>query len=792
MTAIMTAVGARFTSALPDAGARPLQIMGAMLSAVGVTAPFGALTAERLTALPLSEGEQRFGELLRQVEMAAIMLDVEGRIVFCNDYLLELTGWRHEQVMGQNYFELFLHSEREVARAFIAKLLAEAPAKWHRENTIFTRSGEPRHMRWSNLLLRSPAGTAIGTASIGEDITERRHAEFRITYLNRVYAVLSRINSLIVRVRHRDDLFAETCRIVVESGGFPLAMLGILEPSARKIVSVALEGKDAAVVTAVKALLARTGGAVNSMVEQAIREKQPVIANDSQHDPRVAFRERHVEFGIHSMVILPLLVADEVTGVLALYASEPQSFHAEEMKLLQELAGNVAFAIDHIEKRERADYLAYYDALTGLANRTLFMDRLTQYLRSSAAGGRQAALLLLDLERFKSINDTLGRPAGDALLQQVADWLKSTIGDDSLLTRISADQFGVVVPDVTQVDDVARNIELMMESFQSRPFQIAGAQFRVAAKVGVAVFPDDAADSDALFEHAEAALKNAKDSGDRYLFYARRMSATVAARLTLENQLRQALERDELTLQYQPRRSLATGRVAGVEALIRWNDPATGLVLPAQLLPILEETGLIHELGQWAIRRAIQDYLRWCDAGLQAVRITVNVSPLQLRHRAFIPELERAIGVDARAAAGLELGFTEKTVMQNDQQNVAQLQAIHALGLGITIDDFGAGMSSLSTLASLPVDTIKISSSLVSSMDSGPVGLALVSTIIGLTHALKLLVIANGVDSEVQSRLLKLLRCDQIQGEVVGKPLTAETLEATCLAPPTNAAACGL
>jgi EAL domain-containing protein (putative c-di-GMP-specific phosphodiesterase class I) len=257
--------------------------------------------------------------------------------------------------------------------------------------------------------------------------------------------------------------------------------------------------------------------------------------------------------------------------------------------------------------------------------------------------------------------------------------------------------------------------------------------------------------------------------------------------LTLENQLRQALDREQFVLHYQPKVNIATGRLAGAEALIRWNDPATGLVPPARFIPILEETGLIYEVGRWALHKAIQDYLRWFRAGLNAVTIAVNVSPQQLRNRAFVADIKQAIAVDPAAAGALELEITESMVMQDFKHNIASLQAIRGMGICIAIDDFGTGFSSLSYLAKLPVDTLKIDRSFITDMASGHEGSALVSTIISLAHALKLKVVAEGVETQEQLRLLSSLGCDEYQGYLFGKPVPAEIFSAKYLAAPATA-----
>ena len=736
--------------------------------------------AHRQAERDLVESERRFSQLLRNVQLVSMMLDREARITYCNEYLLRLTGWRPEEIIGRDWFEVFIPPEIDDLKDFFFKaLLADKPETWHHENEILTRSGERRLIRWNNSVLRSGAGDVIGTASIGEDITEQKRAETRIKRLNRVYAVLSGINALIVRVLDRDELFREACRIAVEHGQFKMAWIGVVDRSAMKIVPIAAAGAEAEFLTLIQDRFSLREDAPlgNTMSARAVREKKAIVCNDLREDPKILFVKERLERGILSLAILPLLVSDDAAGVLALYADEAGFFDEQEMKLLTELAGDIAFAIDHIGKQERLDYLAYYDALTGLANRSLFLERAAQYMRSAASGGHQLALFLVDLERFKNINDSLGRPAGDALLKQVAEWLTRVVGDANVLARVGADHFAVVLPEVRQDGDVARLLEKTIAAFLEHPFRLNDAVFRVAAKVGVALFPDDGADADTLFKNAEAALKKAKASGDRYLFHTQKMTASVAGRLTLENQLRQALGKGEFVLHYQPKVNLASGKLSSVEALIRWNDPRTGLVPPGRFIPILEETGLIHEVGRWALRKAIEDYLRWRSAGLAAVRIAVNVSPLQLRHRGFIDEVRQAIRIDAHAAAGLELEITESVIMEDVRRSIASLKAIRALGVTIAIDDFGTGFSSLSYLSKLPVDTLKIDRSFVTDMTAGPEGLALVSTIISLAHALKLDVVAEGVETAEQSRLLRVLSCDHMQGFLFSKPLPGEIFE---------------
>jgi len=748
------------------------------------------ITDGKLTTLELRESERRFSDLLGNVELVSIMLDHDARITYCNEYLLRMTGWTHAEVIGRDWFELFIPPESGEMKAAFADLLANSPDVWHHENEIVSRSGDRRLIRWNNSVLRSVAGDVIGTASIGEDITDQKRSELKIKRLNRVYAVLSGINSLIVRVQDRDLLFKEACEVAIEHGRFKMAWIGVVDRSAQKIVPIASAGAEPEFVALIKdSFSLREDVPIDGTdhTARAVREKRAIVLNEIEGDTTVFLTKDRIERGIFSMAILPLMVSNEALGVLALYADESEFFDEKELKLLTELASNIALATDHIDKRQRLDYLSYYDVLTGLANRSLFLERVGQYVRSATGPGQTLALFLVDLERFKNINDTLGQAAGDVLLKQVAEWLTVNVGDANLLARVGADRFAVVMTEVSKEGEVARLLDKMIQAFLEHPFQVNDTAFRIAAKVGVALFPEDGIDADTLFKKAEAALKKAKMNGERYLFYTQKMTEAVAIRLTLENQLRQALDKGQFVLHYQPKINLASGQLTGVEALIRWNDPRTGLVPPGRFIPILEETGLIHDVGRWALSTAIDDYLRWNSAGVANVRIAVNVSPVQLRNRGFITEIRRAVDIDPRAASGLELEITESLIMEDVKRGVEILQAIRLMGVRIAIDDFGTGFSSLSYLAKLPVDTLKIDRSFVMDLVDGPEGLALVSTIITLAHSLKLKVVAEGVETEEQSRLLRLLNCDEFQGYLFSKPVPREILETRFLARPGQA-----
>jgi diguanylate cyclase (GGDEF)-like protein/PAS domain S-box-containing protein len=724
----------------------------------------------------LRTSEHEFHSLAEAMPQIVWVTRPDGGNAYFNQRWVDYTGLSLEESLGAGWLKPFHPDDRQ--QAFTAWQTTTATAgNFSVESRLRRSDGAYRWWLHRGAPQKDSAGNMLKWFGTSTDIHDLKTAEIKISRLNRVHAVLSGINSLIVRVGDRKELFREACRIAVEAGGFRMSMMCVVDRRAMTITPVASTGMDPALFAMVEGALGSPDAMKQNVCTIAVREKRAVVAHDMMSDPSVVFAKRYAELGVRSVAVFPVMVADETEGVFALYARDAHFFDAEEMTLLTELVSDIAFAIDHIGKDERLGRLAYYDELTGLANRSLFLERVGQYTRGEAGSRRRIAVLLMDLARFKNINDTLGRPDGDALLKQVAAWLAENRGDANLIARLDADHFAVVLPDAAPGRDLERLLDGMSKAFVAHPFCVRDSTLRMSATIGIAVSPNDGADAETLLRNAEFALKKAKARGHRYLFYTAAMTNAAEGKLGLETRLREALEKDQFVLHYQPKVSLATGKVTGAEALIRWNDPRTGLVQPSQFIPSLEETGLIFEVGRWALGAAAKDYLRWRTAGVAVGRIAVNVSPIQLRDPDFLGDLERIINLDVHAAVGLEIEITEGVIMEDIDHNIASLRAIRAMGLTVAIDDFGTGFSSLSYLAKLPADTLKIDRSFITDMTQGPEGLALVSTIITLAHGLKLKVVAEAVETEEQSRLLRLLACDDMQGFVFSTAIPVEIFE---------------
>jgi diguanylate cyclase (GGDEF)-like protein len=386
-------------------------------------------------------------------------------------------------------------------------------------------------------------------------------------------------------------------------------------------------------------------------------------------------------------------------------------------------------------------------------------------------------VLIADLERLRSINETLGRHAGDDLLKQVADRIGRVATNPRWLARLGADHFATVVPAVAGVDSLRQLIEQRTRDILGEPFKLGDVDVHMSWKLGIALYPDDGVDSDTLLRNAEAAVRSAKASGERYAFYAPQMTARGSDAFKLESRLRHALDRNEFVLHYQPKVDGETGRIVGAEALIRWQSPDLGLVPPARFIGLLEETGMIVEAGTWALRQAAMDHRTWVQQGLPAPRVAVNISAMQLRHRDFVPVLRQVI-LEGVAPTCIDLEITESLVMEDVEASIRKLREACELGLEIAIDDFGTGYSSLGYLAKLPIHALKIDRSFIIMMLKDPDTMTLVSTMISLARSLRLKVVAEGVEDEEQAKVLRLLRCHQMQGYFFGKPVTAEEFSA--------------
>ncbi len=419
----------------------------------------------------------------------------------------------------------------------------------------------------------------------------------------------------------------------------------------------------------------------------------------------------------------------------------------------------------------------YYDPLTGLPNRMLFEDRLTLELAHARRDKQGLAVMFLDLDHFKLINDTLGHSVGDQLLQDVAHRLKDTLRGTDTIARMGGDEFALLLTRVTHAENVARVAQKIFHVFKP-PFNFGGHDFHITPSIGITLYPTDGEDPQTLLKNADTALYRAKEQGRNvYQFYTPAMNAKTLERLVLENNLRRALERKEFVIYYQPRVKINTKQIIGMEALVRWQHPEQGLISPVKFIPLAEETGLIMPLGEWVLRTACAQTKAWQEAGFPPLRVGVNLSARQFQQPNLVERVAQVLKETGLHPHYLELEITESAAMQNAEYTLPVLYHLKEMGIHISIDDFGTGYSSLSYLKKFPFHTLKLDQSFIRDLATDPNDAMIAKVVITLAHGLKLEVVAEGVETQEQLDFLKQLQGDEVQGYLFSKPLPAKEFE---------------
>ena len=597
-----------------------------------------------------------------------------------------------------------------------------------------------------------------------------RESQQKSADLARLYLILSNINSAIVRLRTRKELLKEACRIAVNQGGYLAAGVVLRDPDAQTLQDRWFR-------------LTRAGSSTTEMpidsVSKPVRGALQAVYQTGKHvvcllEGRHSVAWNGISLDYTAYAMFPLMLDREVAGVLVLFSKEEGSFNVAEMRLLLEMAGDLSFSLEHIQRDKQLNYLAYYDALTGLANLSLLLERIPVQIEEAKRSGMMVAMLLIDLVNFSDINDTYGRHVGDSLLKQVGSRLCEAVGSCETVAKLGVGHFALSFSHNSETNRVAHKLEKdVMQAFVA-PFRVEGTDIHLAIQVGISLFPSDAVDAETLYKNAKIALKRAQEEGRSYLLYDPAMNERIIHSVTMEAKLRKAIERNQLVVHYQPKVSTTDKSIVGLEALLRFADPEGDIVPPDNFIHLLEETGMIIEVGFWMMRQAAKDLQLWRRTNLSPPGVAVNVSPIQLEQQDFLVSLQTILNDTNGRSNGLDIEITESAVMTEVEKNIPKLKALREMGFQIAIDDFGTGYSSLSYLSRLPVNALKIDRSFIIDMTEHSNSLAIVTSIISLAHSLDLQVIAEGVEWEEQAKLLRLLRCDFIQGFLYSPPLPAE------------------
>jgi diguanylate cyclase (GGDEF)-like protein/PAS domain S-box-containing protein len=705
--------------------------------------------------------------------------DRDGKFTFCSNSVRQILGYAPEDVLGTHASQ-YVHPEDLAAIDFAMHTLGanqrtatNLQARWRHRN------GTYRWLERNMLALLGEGEQVVAFRGSERDITERRRQEKHISRLTRVLKMLSGVNSAMVRIRQRREILAEACRLATSVGGYASAMVALIEPGTRTARPTAWSGAvDHQSAQQLTFSIAENARDDSSVIGRVLRSGTALVCNDLHAlEMSLAARAPLLDAGFRSAVAYPLLVDRTPVGALMLTSYDVGAVGDEESRMLRELVANLSFALQYLHKEDEIRFLSYFDPLTGLAKRGLFCERLVRALEPRIGRRGTPAVAVLDIEHLSTINDSFGRHAGDLLLQQVADRLKRHLDSTERLAHFGGGTFGLMLDAAGDEDEAMHFMQQQVGEMFRAPFTVDGRGIPVDVKCGFARYPDNGNDANALVQNAEGALRSAKSTGEKYLPHRLDLSASVITRMTMEHRLRGAVERQEFELHYQPKIDVRTRQLRGLEALVRWRDPEAGLVLPGTFLPLMESNGLIVPLGDWILRQAATDLRRWQGAGLSPGRIAVNISPVQLRRRAFADHLLDLVGEWRSGNAGIDIEITEGVLIDDVSSAVSQLRVLRRSGIQVAIDDFGTGYSSLSRLADLPVDMLKIDRSFVNGLTGSGTGRTVAQTIITLGNAFGLTTVAEGVETAEQFETLAHLGCDQSQGYLHSRPLSVADIE---------------
>jgi len=612
---------------------------------------------------------------------------------------------------------------------------------------------------------------------------EKARTEEQKERLTGMFAALSDTNEAIMRAKSRAELFELVCAAAA-NGKFTSTSIGLVNPDSDFLDLVASAGPAAETTRNVRISINEAHPEGRGVSGTAFRSRQVCVSNDYLADQqRHAFHAVARRDGAKSCAAFPLLVQGQAVGVMIFLSAEKNTFTPEFVELLQRLADNVSFALENFDRAdeknkadERIEYLASHDGLTDLPNREMFNGLLRQAIETAHRHQRRFAVLFIDLDRFKVINDSLGHDAGDMLLMVVANRLRGALRSNDVVARLGGNEFVVILEECAETDDV-ENIATKLLSVLSQPMELSGHECHTTASIGIAMYPQNGSDALTLTKNADMAMYLAKEDGkDGFRFFSREAKAQSIERLGLETALRRALERDQLSLHYQPKVDMASGQITGVEALLRWAHPEFGMVAPLQFIPLAEETGLIVPVGRWVLKEACAQNMAWQRHGLRPISMAVNLSPRQFADGHLLRDIDEALASSGMSPVLLQLEVTESMVMRNVPRAVRVLDAIRSRGIPLAIDDFGTGYSSMSLMKQLPIDTIKIDRSFVRDLPDDSEDRAITQAIISMGKALGMTVIAEGVETAEQQAFLRSHACDEMQGYLFSKPLPSGQL----------------
>jgi diguanylate cyclase (GGDEF)-like protein len=722
---------------------------------------------------------------LEIVSLPACILDMQGNIVFVN------RSWRALTTECTALRELSLEGTGFAVACERSRMLEGGPALATavRQSILSPRDNVSLQLmcrdaggrRWFEARIAALPQDSAGYLVTCEDITERRKAERRLRRFRAVerarrrqatqHALLAQFGQFALENPPIGELSTQAIEVIRSGLGIELCRLLRNGPDDHILLHVAGSGWDESWVRA-----QQFDAVVETENRFVLGTRESIVVSDYSRESRFQPSPIQQIHGVRSAVEVLICGAGGTYGIVGAYSPEAGRFDGDSANFMQNVSNTLAAFIERKATEDRLSYMAQFDALTGLPNRSMYLDRLGQILIEAARDKLAVAVLFVDIDRFKNVNDTLGHSAGDTLLVKIAGRLKGSVRLGDTIGRLSGDEFAVAAAHLAREDHAAVVAQKIVTALAA-PFVIEGHSVYVSASVGISVYPSDGTEPDVLVKNADTAMYRAKQSGrNAYQFYLPQMQARATQRLRLESQLRGALDRDEYRIHYQPKIDLTTGLISGLEALLRWQSPDRGLVQPGEFISVLEDAGLIIPVGEWVIASVCSQICRWQSAGAVVPPVAVNLSARQFRQQ----DLDAVIGrivTDSRIDPRLlEFELTESILMTDAESAVDTLRQIKARGIRLALDDFGTGYSSLSYLKRFPLDALKIDRAFIRDVTENPDDVSIVVAIISLGRSLRLKVIAEGVETQEQLEFLRRHGCDEAQGYYIARPMDTDSV----------------
>jgi diguanylate cyclase (GGDEF)-like protein/PAS domain S-box-containing protein len=734
--------------------------------------------AQRVTAEQLRQASQKLGALIQSSPLAIIVRDVEGRIESWNTAAERIYGWTQEEVRGRPV--PFHPPEREAEAERFRRCILDGETVSGVEGVHVRKDGQLIDVSVSAALVHDVAGRPTGYVTMIADVTERKRSEQKQNVIMKLGVLLSEAQTV-------EEAIPRVLETVSESFGFVYAARWVLDKQnllLRCAETWHVPTPQLAAFREQSEIRVERPGKAEGLNRRVWETGAAVWLSDIERETTLARRSAALQAGLRSAFAFPIMVGGEFYGVMEFFAHDVRQPDNTVLQVAQTVSSHIAQFIARKHAERNLQFVASHDALTGLFNRSMFSQRLQQALAQAHRHDRRLAVLFIDLDGFKLVNDLLGHDAGDVLLTELGNRLRECMREGDTLGRMGGDEFVVLIEgyeEDNQLIDVARKV---LETVD-HPFLLRDGEHRVTASIGIAAYPQDGQDAADLLKNADIAMYRAKEQGkNQYQFHSPEMNTHLVERVSLEAALRRALDRGELTVFYQPKLNIAERRVTGVEALVRWLHPSLGVINPPEFVPIAEDAGLFTAIGDWVLRSACAQLRAWQQKGVHGVRIAVNLSMRQFGQENLVERLREAMYSASLDPKYVDLEVTESILMRHAQRAARLLAQVKDLGANVVVDDFGIGYSSLGCLKRFPIDAVKIDRSLVGQLTVGEDAMALTRAVIGMAHSLNLQVTAEGVETRQQWDFLSAHGCDAMQGNYFCAPAPAETVTTMLLQQP--------